>query len=65
MVLIKKLRKVSGCLALLRKTYMGAKLSGNMLEIRQTIVSGEKETSDNDIKIRLSKINLTLREIGN
>lgn len=53
----------SGCLAILRKTYMGAKLSGNLLKIRQTIVSGEKETSDNDIQIQLSNINIALKGI--
>ena len=42
---------------------MGAKLSGNLLRIRQTIVSGEKETSDNDIQIQLSNINIALKGI--
>ncbi len=43
---------------------MGAKLNGNVLVLKQIIVSGEKETSDNDIEIQLSKINLALKAIN-
>lgn len=54
----------SDCLAILRKTYMGAILEGNILKLKQTIVSGEKETVDNDIRISLSRINMALKGIS-
>lgn len=53
----------SGCLAILRKTYMDASLEGNVLKLKQTIVSGEKGTADNDIRIYLSRINVILKSI--
>ncbi len=34
---------------------MGAKLDGNVLVMKQIIVSGEKETLNSDIEIQLSK----------
>ena len=43
---------------------MGAKLDGNVLVMKQIIVSGEKETLNSDIEIQLSKINLALKSIN-